>query len=31
MYILTASLGFTLAGIVLFLFANFRFKKTLTV
>ncbi len=31
MYVLMASLGFTLAGIVLFLFANFRFKKTLTV
>lgn len=30
-YVLMASLGFTLAGIVLFLFANFRFKKTLTV
>ena len=30
-YVLTASLGFLVAGIVLFLFANLRFKKTLTV
>ena len=30
-YVLTASLGFLVAGVVLFLFANIRFKKTLTV
>ena len=30
-YVLMASLGFMVAGLVLFLFANFRFKKTLTV
>ena len=30
-YVLLASLGFLVAGIVLFLFANIRFKKTLTV
>jgi hypothetical protein len=30
-YVLWASLGFLAAGLVLFLFANHRFKKTLTV
>jgi len=30
-YILMASFGFFIAGLVLFLFANMRFKKTLTI
>ncbi len=30
-YVLLASLGFLVAGIALFLFANVRFKKTLTI
>ncbi len=30
-YILMASFGFFIAGLVLFLFANLRFKKTLTI
>ena len=30
-YVLIASLGFLVAGIVLFVFANVRFKKTLTI
>lgn len=30
-YVLTASLGFLIVGVALFLFANVRFKKTLTV
>ena len=31
LYVLIASLWFTVAGLILFLFANVRFKKTLTV
>lgn len=30
-YVLMASLGFAISGLLLFLFANYRFKKTLTM